>query len=889
MKKILLLSILSCILISVNAQKPQGIGSAGNASLNIGHLYGKVLSNKTGKALKGATVQLLDSVYNKNTHKVSEKVLKIVVSENNGDFSLENVPLIGNFTLRVSSEGYKVMNTNLNFGMRRPTSAAAAQKPDIASLMSHAEQDLGNIKLDIDAGYLGTVVVTTDKKQQMELGLDKKVYNVSQDLLSNGQTAQDLMKNIPSVNIDIDGNVTIRNSTPTLFVDGRPTTLTLDEIPSDVIDKVEVITNPSAKYDASGTGGILNIILKKNKKNGYNGGLRAGVDKWGRLNGGGDFSYKKEKLNISLMANYNGRKDKETGNTNRLAYDDPNVISNSDMNSIRKGSFFFLRGGLDYDLDIRNTVSLYGTKIHGTFKNDEADKIDSLLQTSADAFSQSERQTNSNASFNGWNGQLSYKHSFPKSGHDLTADLNYMSGNSSSNSNIYSNTYEPGTTTLLYPESKQIGNGSGFMHFFTGQLDYENPISEKTKVEAGLRAAIQDFKTTDLESIYSNTLDSYVFSSASSSNYKNKTTNLAGYVTFSSQIGSMFSYQLGLRAESYKYTGNMLSFINSTDSINFKENYPIQFFPSIYLTYKLDQLQSLQLNYSRKVQRPSFFQMIPAYNFSDPQNPTVGNANLKPEYTSSFEFSYDNNYKPNADFLATLYLRYTKDMIARYMYKDIDRNTTVTNPTDSLFYLSYTNADYSYAYGLELTNRMPITKWWNVIMNLSLFDSKIHTSSNETTLSVDNSILAWTGKLSNTFILSKGLSFELNGQYQSKTVVPQNSSTTTAGGRGMGSNTQASSQGYILPAYNIDAAIRRDWNLKNNQILSLTFSASDIFKTNKYKTSTSSAGLYDQTSWRLRDPQMFRLSLSYRFGKMNLSKQKKSQQDTGASSLMDNM
>jgi hypothetical protein len=200
---------------------------------------------------------------------------------------------------------------------KMPTSNGASMPGGGMPSMPSFDKDLGNIKLTINAKQLETVVITSSTPG-IKLNADKKIFNVEKNIMSAGGTGLDVMRNVPSVNVDIDGNVTMRNSAPQLLVDGRPTTLTLDQIPADVIESVEVITNPSAKYDASGGGGgILNIVLKKNKKTGYNGNLRAGVDKRGALNGGGDFSLRQNKFNISASVNGNQNKGITTGTTER--------------------------------------------------------------------------------------------------------------------------------------------------------------------------------------------------------------------------------------------------------------------------------------------------------------------------------------------------------------------------------------------------------------------------------------------------------------------------------------------------------------------------------------------------------------------------------------------
>ena len=218
----------------------------------------------------------------------------------NGEFSLEGLPVMGNFRLKITAIGFRTWERPVKFDMK--------MGGDFSQMMNNVDKDLGNIRMELDSKTLEAVTVT-GTKPFMQMGVDRRIFNVEKSLVSTGQTATELMKNIPGVNVDIDGNVTLRNASPTIFVDGRPTTLTLDQIPSDAIQSVEIITNPSAKFDASGgTAGILNIILKKNRKAGYNGNLRAGIDSRGKLNGGGDINVKQGKVNVFASAMINQRK-----------------------------------------------------------------------------------------------------------------------------------------------------------------------------------------------------------------------------------------------------------------------------------------------------------------------------------------------------------------------------------------------------------------------------------------------------------------------------------------------------------------------------------------------------------------------------------------------------
>jgi hypothetical protein len=267
------------------------------------------------------------------------------------------------------------------------------------------------------------------------------------------------MRNVPSVSVDIDGNVTVRNSAPQLLVDGRPTTLTLDQIPADAIESVEVITNPSAKYDASGGGaGILNIVLKKNKKTGYNGNVRAGVDKRGALNGGFDFNTRQDKINISASINARQNNGRTTGTTERLNLSDvpQTTISQTNYNKTT-GGFLFGKIGLDYFVTNRTTLSLTGIKVHGEFNPNENINISTdSLYNNAKTTSLSQRNTIGTRQFNGQGIVFGFKQLFPKEGQELTIDANYFGGKMGNNSLITSNYFLGNSNTISNVELQKL-------------------------------------------------------------------------------------------------------------------------------------------------------------------------------------------------------------------------------------------------------------------------------------------------------------------------------------------------------------------------------------------------------------------------------------------------
>ena len=889
------------------AQMPVGMmgtrgGKAGSQNMNIGHFYGKVVDSKTNKGIAGVTLQLSGNKFDTVTKQMKQAILKTVITETNGDFSLDGLSLFGNFKLKISTLGYKPLEKQISFGIKFPQGGAANTAPsggmqdgsgsgmnsNMQQMLGQADKDLGNIKIEASAEDLGNVTVTASSRPQFELGIDRKIFNVDKNLTSTGQTATEVMKNIPSVNVDIDGNVTLRNAAPTIFIDNRPTTLTLDQIPSDIIDKVEIITNPSAKYDASGGGaGIINIVLKKNKKNGYNGGVRAGVDSRGKINLGGDISYRQNKVNFFANGMFMQRKSIVDGQTERNNYLTPPSYVNNTSKSINDGYFGFFRGGMDYFIDNRNTISFTGNYTKGHFDNNSTQVVDSTINSVYTSYSNI--LSNSIMNFENSGTQLSYKHNFAKNGHDLTADFNYNSSTNDNNTDISTQTYTP-TGVAKSQALLQQKLGSGYNHFYTIQSDYENPISDNSKFEAGARAAIRDFYNSSNQYIYDYTLGKYVLIPFISSQYKYTDEVFAAYSTYTFKV-KKWSYLLGLRVESSNYSGTLLNSAGA-DSLNFKVKYPVSLFPSAFITYKLTASQDFQINYSRKINRPNFFQLNPFPNYSDPQNISIGNPDLKPEFTNLFEVSYNNAYKSGSNFLATLFFKYTTDPITRYVY--IDKNAI--SPTgDSAYFNSYINGNYSLAYGLELSNKTAVTKWWDLTLSGNLYNSKINADVPGQVTTLDNSLISWSAKMNNNFKLAKGLTLQFSGDYQSKAVQPQSTSGGSGGGGGgmfggggPGGGSPATAQGYVLPRYSFDAAIRKDWTWKKGQSGSLTLSMNDIFRTQVQKVYSESS-YFTQTSERRRDPQVLRLNFSYRFGKfdLNLIKRKNTKADqTGGMDMM---
>jgi len=301
---------------SLHAQFPAAGGNRNMQNMNMGHFYGKVVDAVGNKPLEAASVQLIQNKLDSISKKRKDIVIAGMLTDKKGEFSLENLPVMASFKLKITAIGFKTFEQKVAFSLNmQPT------KPgDFSSMAAGIVKDLGNIRLEIDAQQLQEVTVT-NTRPMLTMAIDRKVFNVEKNLTSAGGTAVDVMKSVPGLNVDIDGNVTLRNASPQIFVDGRPTTLTLEQIPADAIATIEIITNPSAKFDASGGGaGILNVVMKKNRKKGYNGSLRANIDSRARPGFGGDINIRQQKINVFLAGNLGFRKTITTAATSRTDF-----------------------------------------------------------------------------------------------------------------------------------------------------------------------------------------------------------------------------------------------------------------------------------------------------------------------------------------------------------------------------------------------------------------------------------------------------------------------------------------------------------------------------------------------------------------------------------------
>jgi len=841
-------------LLPLAAQGPQG-GNFDPSKMNIGRMYGRVV-DEAGKGVGYATVQLFGKKFDPQTQTLRDTTWAGQLSEDNGDFNLEKLPVVGEFELVISFLGYTEVRQKVDFGIKAPAASLGGGKPSGPSPgggfpgagMGSFEKDLGNIKLLEGATVLSEVVVK-GQVATTTLALDRKAYRVDKDLSAAGGTAQDALKNVPSLSVDLDGNVTLRNGSPQIFLDGRPTTLSLDQIPAADIESVEVITNPSSKFDAGGgAAGIVNIVLKKEKRMGYNGNVRVGGDSRGGLNLGGDINARQGKLNFFASGMFNQNKGVGEGATIRHNFFG-NPLSDVTQESSTRMNGLFANGrvGLDYFISNRSTLTFSGMLMRGKFQpTDALTTTTDLLFPGNTLTSSYLRSSQQDRNFRNLGTSLQFKHLFPKKGAEWTADLNYNRVRFEGGSEFMT-TFDTGAAT----REKQEGMGQG--SFITLQTDFINPLSPSTKIEGGIKATLRNNRNDNANFVFSDTENNWQQIAQISDHFKFNDNVYAAYIQGSHQRGN-WGFQAGLRAESSFYTGAL----TDRDS-SFTIAYPISLFPSLFLTRKLnDGGDQMQLAYTRRVNRPNFFQTMPFTDFSDSLNLRRGNVQLLPEFTNSLELSYQKIFNKGHNLLVSLYYKQASNLITSYQFTeynaDLGKEVVVT---------SFANGNNAAAYGAELTMKNSFSNWLNLTHNINVYQQQVDATNVESSLELSrlSAFLKETVQIK----LPAGFSLQFNGEYRTRaSFTPVTNNDPFSGGGPRGQNT---AQGYTKAYWFVDASVRKD--LMKNQA-SLTLSLQDVFASRRMGSYTAT-DFFTQDNFRLMNPQMVRLNFAYRFGKMDAS------------------
>lgn len=787
-------------------------------------IYGKVVDQKTGKALEAATISYTGLSGSDSTSGYS-------ITDKEGKFTI-TLPKYVKVHIEVTAVGFEKMDQSLSLD-------------DAAR-----EFNAGKFLMITDAANLANVVVTA-KKPLMTLAVDRRIFNADAAITAKGGNAVDIMKNIPSLSVDVNGGVQMRNSTPQILVDGRPTILTLEQIPADDIDRVEVITNPSSKYDAGSTGGIINIIMKKNRKAGLNGIASIGVGTPKLFNGSLSLNYRQGKFNVFVSGNHNRSGGTAKGDAYRQNKSNGIVTDyfNQQSETERKRKFSSIRFGADYFIDKYNTISFTQGFVAGRFDNLETQQ-QTYLDVSNSLTRTGNRLSTDKDFFNRANTQLNYRRTYEKSGKEWTSDLNYNGGNNGGDGVIGNQFFKP-TGEVDGPLNTVNSFSAGTGNQFTFQTDYVNPLSEKSKLEVGARSYHNISK--DKLDVFSITETGDALRLPLSNNYRYREMVNAVYSNYSNTIGKL-KYQGGLRIEQSTFKGELLD-----SAKKFGYDYPSggnnlwnTVFPSLFLTYELGNGNDLQANFARRINRPNFWQINPYVDISDPMNIRKGNPALQPEFTNSFELNYNKQYS-SGNFLASAYFRNNTADITNYSdtisAKELENlNNASIDPNAIL--TTFINADRTNRMGLELTWQQKIGNNFDITPNFNAQYRDVKAVVNDIDLS--NYGFNWSGKLMANYkivtpnSLVNNTSFQLSGQYESPRVMPQ---------------------GKQKEQYGIDFAIRKDF-LKN-KAGTITFNINDLLNSRRFGSITDTESFY-QDSYRRWNVRTFRLTFSYRFGRNDL-------------------
>ncbi|MES2651548.1 MAG: TonB-dependent receptor [Bacteroidota bacterium] len=802
-RKVLVLLITICFAtVKISAQGP-----------GVGKISGKIVDAQTNEAIHFATAVLLD--------KKTKAIVKAVQSAEDGSFVLSGLPN-GVFTFKVSYVGLQTM-------VRDSVSISDAVK----------EVNFGSVKMKTAKGNMLNEVTITAPKATMQMGIDKKIFSVDQSLVSEGGSASDLLQNVPSVQTDIDGNVSLRGSSGVrVLIDGKPSLIAggniaqiLQSIPASSIESVELITNPSAKYDAEGQSGIINIVLKRNKKLGFNGSVALTAGNRENYNGNTSLSFQNNKIN--LYGNYSYRYGNRIGGGfNNIEYKNPSPTSlafasqNNDSKDLNKGHN--LKAGLDYYLAEKSVISFSsGLNIRNGDEN-EFLNIDQLF-ANRNPFSLSNRFNNEQQKGNSYDLGLDFSQKFKNPKEEFTANIGFSEG-SNDNYQVYNTTVYNVKGNTTNDIDIQRTTRDGFNRNYNIQFDYTRPLGNFGKLEGGYRSQIRISESATFADQLSPVDGGFDFNYALSNDFNSKDQVHAAYINYQNQIKN-FGYQIGLRAEDAKLDTRMGAYnINSDLSFTPGQVAYTRIYPSVFLTQKINDAQQVQLSYSRRVNRPRGWDTNPFLDVSDPLNYRQGNPNLQPEDVHAFELSYSRFWK-KFSIISSAYMRQTNDVIQRIRTEPDVNGITITTPQ---------NLTRNIASGLELIGKFDLVKKWNFTANVNLYQSKIQ--GVPAFGIVENAGFSWNANLTNNFTLPLGITLQIKGDYRAAEVM---------------------AQGKRNAMYGMDAGGKYDFKDKKS---SLSLNIRDVFASRRWSMTTEgSTSIVDFS--RQMQGTMANLTYSYRFGK----------------------
>ncbi len=787
-----------------------------------GKIKGIVMDGELGGPLEFVTVQV--------KAKGSDKIVLGSVTGSDGNYTIGGLKK-GEYVVTFSYIGYEEVSKNISI----------SSDNQILSL--------GELTLAEDANQLGEVEVVA-KRPQMRFEIDRKVFDATQDIAAEGGSASDLLSNIPSVEVDNEGSVSLRgNSSVTIWINGKASGLTadnqadiLDMMPAGDIKQVEVITNPSARYSPEGTAGIINIILKDDRKPGYYGSVKVGADTDGGYQASGNINYSSSKVDAYANLNYRNREFKGGGITSRLNTTDNSFLDQTN-DSKRQHNNWFGRFGATWHITKSDDLAFNVTGMTGGGDNSENIHYNSI-DSQKNTIYTSDRITSGDSDMKMYNLELNYVHKFSENSNiDLMVSNNQWRRDGMNifrQSTVYT---DPSQTAnpLYQTQENDIKDKT-----WEVQADYTNKISDMARIEAG-------YKGTFLRN--ASPVDTYTGTTAEDIRQDESLYNRflynqdvhALYMTYGGKWNKL-SYQAGLRGEYWRVDTRSLDFdqeFNGKASETFEKDY-FKLFPSAFISYALPKNNELQVNYTRRLRRPWGGQLNSFRNISDASNISFGNPELTPEYSHSFELNYIKSWESGHTLSLSGYYRSTDDVIQRIRFLNME---------DNVMYTTSENVAKSQASGLEIVGKDKLFKILDLTTTVNLYYSKLDGFSYlpqgaETPVIGDtDESFAWNVRMIANLSLPWGVSLQGTGNYNSK---------------------QLMAQGHREPNYSVDLGLRKSFL---SDKLTLSINARDLLDSRKFRTVTAGDGFWqDSENWR--GGRRVGFTLTYNFGNMNKKKDK---------------
>jgi outer membrane receptor protein involved in Fe transport len=809
-------------------------------------IFAQTNAPKTGSV----TGKLVDG-QNKPVSYATVTLLRADSSVINGDLSKDDASFnisptgIGNFRLRIESIGATTKFVAVQI---------TADAPD---------KNVGNIKIAATENSLKEVSVVGERPV-MELKVDKKVFNVEKNTTTAGGSATDVLQNVPSVSVDESGNVSLRGKTDvTILIDGKPSTMlgsdvasALQSLPAGSIESVEVITNPSAKYDAQGTGGIINIITKKDGRFGMNGTATLGAGTRDKYNGNLGLNIKKGKWSAFLNSSFRLNSTYNNVTTDRVDKDTATGALGHSYHTYehvpRHFDGAFNTVGVTYDPDKYNsfTVTQNVNYMQFGFKDTSNYYIYQDPNEGSAMYHQTQYSNFFGCPFS-LSSAVDYKRKFKKKDEELSVDATYAQTTMTRQQDYY--TLRDSITNSFKPLVVQHAPGDGSNNTLTIWADYTDPLFTKNgKLGLGFKSTLYNFKSSNDPRVDSSGTNSvFVKENNLVSDYNYSQEIHAAYVNWNDQYGK-FSYQVGLRFEDAIYHGTGKYDDASTGNLR-DTSFHNEFanpFPSAFISYQLPNQQSIYLNYSRRTNRPSFMQLLPFIDLSNPSTVNTGNPGLKPEFISNIEFSYSKADKKGNNYILSAYYAYTENLIEKItspIKPDVAARYNV--PGSDLFTQPW-NIAHGTTYGLEGTGHVQILPIWDATLNANFFWNQLVIGDQDpevTKYLSNNSGFTWFGKVNTSIKLPANFSLQINANYESPKVI---------------------TQGNLKETYWVDVALRK--NLWKNKA-TLIINCSDVFKTHEFVTNYNLSN-YNETINRVKETRIGNITFTYRFGKQDMSK-----------------